>query len=112
MAFGRGEEVKESAETTLLLPRAGVYSMLAYPLLLLVQYPESMKALKGIVGLDVPGVPVGTSTGILLAKCGTNSKTDGNLVDRDRCILTCKVQMKPIQSVPSELGNQLASEVG
>ena len=82
--------------------------MLACPLLLLVKYPESMRARKGVVGLDVPGVPVGTSPGVLLAKCGT--KTHGDLVGRGRCILTRKMQMKPLQSVPSELGNQLASE--
>ncbi len=54
MALGRGEEVKEFAETTLLLPRVEGDSMLACPLLLLVQYPESMRARKGVVGLDVP----------------------------------------------------------
>ncbi len=68
--------------------------MLAGPLLRLVQDPEAMRARKSVVGLDVPGVPVGTSPGILLAKCGT--KIHGDLVDRGRCILTCKMQMKPI----------------
>ncbi len=68
--------------------------MLACPLLLLVQYPESMGARRGMVGLDVPGVPVGMSPGILLAKCGTQPRSD--LVDCGRCILTCKMQMKPI----------------
>jgi len=82
--------------------------MLAGPLLLLVQEPEPMRARKSVVGLDVPGVQVGTSPGKLLAKCGT--KTHGDLVDRGRCVLTRKLQIKPIQSVPSELGNQLASE--
>ena len=70
--------------------------------------PAPFRARKSVVGLDVPGVPVGTSPGVLLAKCGT--KTHGDLVARGRCILTRKMQMKPIQSVPSELGNQLASE--
>ncbi len=70
MALGRDEEVtgKEYAETTLLLPRVEGYSMLACPLLLLVQYAETMGARKGIVGLDVSGVPGGTSPGIFLAK--------------------------------------------
>ena len=81
---------------------------MACPLLLLIQYPESMGARKGIVGQDVPGVLVGTSPGILRARCG--SKSHGDSVDRGRCILTCKMQMKPIQSVSRELGNQLASE--
>ena len=101
MALGRGEEVKEFAEPTLFLPRVEGYSMLACPLLPLIQYPNSMRARKRVVGLDVPGVPVGTSPGILLAKSGT--KAHGNLVDRGRCILTRKMQTKPIQSVPSEL---------
>ena len=65
MALGRGEEVKKFVETTLILPRVEGYSMLACPL---VQYPESMRARKSVVGLDVPGVPVGTSPVILVAK--------------------------------------------
>ncbi len=110
MALGRGEEVKEFAETTLLLPRVEGYSMLACPLLLLVQDLGSMRARMGIVCLDVPGVPVGTSPGILLAKRGTKTHWHGDLVDRGLCILTWKKQMKPFQCVPGELGNQLASE--
>ncbi len=86
MTQGRGEEVKESAEATLFLPQVEGYAMLACPLLLLVQYPESMGARKGIVGLDVSSVPVGTSPGIFLAKGGT--KTHGDLSDRGRCIFT------------------------
>ena len=83
-----------SASSTRSANKASRSNLLLVLNLLLVQDPESMGARKVIVGLDVPGVPVGTSPGILLAKSGT--KTHGDLVDRGRCILTCKMQMKSI----------------